>query len=346
MQYLYNYTNVLDSCKTDYDVVYWNRLGIEEDARFKGYAIAYNLKVDSSQPFNKKIIAFFKYIGFVRKLINRKAYDKLIILTTQAAVPLTDVLLSRYRGKYIYDYRDITKERKSRIYRNIVNKIIDNSFCTMMSSPGFIKAAGIKSDRKITIVHNTQVNTEYYLSSHNDRGNNHPIRIRYWGIVRQIDFNQRFCDIFGNDDRFHLHFDGIGKLNELKAYCYRKRYNNITFCGRYKLEDISAFVNNTDILDCVYENDDEQGPAMPVKAYDAIRYRLPVLVNSGSQASNFFKGTHGACIIDIKDNDLPNKVYKWYQTLDYNKVNSDYLNLEKTINKDELQFEKTLRSFI
>lgn len=36
MQYVYKYTNVLDQAGAEYDVIYWNRLGIKEANNFSG----------------------------------------------------------------------------------------------------------------------------------------------------------------------------------------------------------------------------------------------------------------------------------------------------------------------
>ena len=54
MQYLYKYTNILDEENVEYDVIYWNRLGIEEEVNFKGNLIRYDVQMNTYQPFYKK----------------------------------------------------------------------------------------------------------------------------------------------------------------------------------------------------------------------------------------------------------------------------------------------------
>ena len=207
MQYLYKYTNILDEENVEYDVIYWNRLGIEEEVNFKGNLIRYDVQMNTYQPFYKKLNNFIKYAIFLQKMIKKKRYDKLIILTTQTAIPICNVLLGKYKGNYIFDYRDITKEYKSTLYKKLVHRIINNSFSTMMSSQGFIDALELNNVKKIQIAHNTKcLEKSTYKAIINKI--DPVIKIVYWGIVRQKEHTKKVCDCFGGDSRFQLIFHG------------------------------------------------------------------------------------------------------------------------------------------
>lgn len=343
MQYLYKYTTILDEKGIEYDVVYWNRLGIHEDASFKGQAISFNSTINTYQPFRKKIIQFIQYAQFMRDKIKKGKYSKLIVLTTQTAIPLFDILCTKYKGKYIYDFRDITKEKFS-IYRKAVIELINNSFITMVSSAGFIREIGIKNTRKIQIAHNTQ-SIGFKRVKPNYNANNNPIRIVYWGIIRQLEHNKRVCDCFGKDDRFQVVFHGTGLNDELQAYCQKKKYSNISFTGLYKQSNITIFAEEADILHCIYENDAEQKPAMPVKAYDAIRYQLPVLVNSNCQVADFFQGIPGALSVELSKDNINNTVYEWYKSLSNEQIEEGYKLLQEKILSDDIKFKNVLLHF-
>lgn len=344
MQYLYKYTKILDEQRIDYDVIYWNRLGIKEKINFQGVPIAYELPVDTYQEFYKKIGLFIKYAVFMRKKINSQRYDRLIILTTQTAIPLYDLLQNKYCEKYIYDFRDITKEKKNELYRKAVQRLVKKSFCTMMSSEGFIKEIGISNKKKIQIVHNTQ--TFCKSSCHAAIKKEIPINIMFWGIIRQLEYNKKVCDCFGNDKRYILTYHGTGCYDKLKNYCEEKGYVNIFFTGFYEQTDISGFAKNADILHCMYANDNEQKPAMPVKAYDAVKYRLPVLINKDSQVEKFFSSISGALGVNIEDPNITDYIYEWYVHLNCEDVEVDYKILEDQILKDDIAFNKRLREFI
>ena len=156
MQFLEKYTNVFDKYDIDYKVIYWNRSLVENNIKNKEKYISFDYKINTYQPFYKKILGFLKYARFVRKLINKNKYEKLVILTTQTAIPLYDILIKKYKDKYIYDYRDITKEFKLSFYKKMVIKMIKNSKYTMFSSKGFIKALNLENSNKILIANNSR----------------------------------------------------------------------------------------------------------------------------------------------------------------------------------------------
>lgn len=340
MQYLYKYTNALDGENIDYDVIYWNRFGVKEDIGFRGNAIAYEVPLNTFQPFYKKISAFLGYARFMRRIIRQRKYDKLIVLTTQTAVALGDVLLCKYRGRYIFDYRDVTKEKSTKAYAALVRSLINRSAVTMMSSKGFLRELQMEDTPKVQIVHNT-----YRTPEETPRkvriSQQLPLRISFWGMVRPLGYNQRLCDRFGNDPRFTLSYHGIGACEKLEAYCREKGYRNITFSGRYALSDVEKFADETDILHCSYQNDITMRSAMPVKAYDAIEYRFPVLITKDSYLSEFMQGAAGCCAVDAQsDEKLADTVYHWYCGLDAEAVEAGYTRLEEQIRQDDVAFEQ------
>ena len=125
-----------------------------------------------------------------------------------------------------------------------------------------------------------------------------------------------------------------------------KKYNNVFFTGTYNQTEIPKFANQTDVLHCIYENDIEQQPAMPVKAYDAIKYRLPVLISKNSQVANFFKGTSGALAVNLGDNRIADKVYNWFHNLKTTQVENDFKRLENKVLMDDLLFNEKVEMFI
>ena len=275
MQFLYKYTDILDRTDVEYDVIYWDR---DMDAsikykEFNGNPIVFKYKMSNYQPKYTKLIGFIRCVRFAKKKIKEGKYDRLIFLTTQTALPLYGLAM-KYSGRYIYDYRDITFE-KSRLGLKIVQSLIKNSYVTAMSSMGFKTVTGDSS--KIVMAHNcSEMNFVPVQKRLSER-----IRVSYWGMIRQVEFNKKICDIFGADPRFKLTYHGEGYVDVLKAYCVEKGYD-VIFTGRYSSEEIKIFAANTDILLNLYENDEKQTLAMTVKYYDALRYGIPMLVSVGS----------------------------------------------------------------
>ena len=172
--------------------------------KFDGNPIAFKYKMSNYQPKYTKIIGFMKCIGFARKKIREGQYDRLIFLTTQTALPLFRTAM-KHSGQYIYDYRDITYE-KFAIGKRGVQKLIENSYVTAMSSMGFKKITDDSS--KIIMAHNCS-GIDFVPVKKN---NSDKIRVSFWGMVRQVEFNKKICDLFGSDSRFELTYHGEGRL--------------------------------------------------------------------------------------------------------------------------------------
>lgn len=339
MQYLKKYTDILDQNDIDYEVVYWNREANEEKADFSGKVISFDYQMETIQSFHKKIFGFCKYVHFLIRTIKKRNYEKLIILTSQTAVPLSGVLLHKYKEKYIYDYRDITKERFD-FYNKLVQKLISNSYFTAISSLGFKKVIG---------------ESEKYVVSHNcskiEKGNvviknEGKINISFWGIIRNIEYNKKLCDLLGNDDRFTLTYHGSGFYKEIENHCLAKGYKNIAFTGRYDRNQIADFAKETDILHCAYQNDRTMKNAMPVKAYDSIRYGKPIIVNKGSYLSEFIGPYNISYTIDVEDKMLADKLYEWYKNVNCDDISEGFDRLFNKVQTDDEFFEKKLIQFV
>lgn len=346
MQYLLKYTLILDEQGIDYDVIYWNRSGTNEPINFNGNPIAFEQRMNTYQPFHKKILGFIKYSLFLRQQISKKNYDKLIVLTTQTAIPLFDILTRKFKGRFVYDYRDVTKETKFKFYAAMVKRLVKASKYTMISSKGFLPQIGLKDAPNIITAHNTRepISSDGY-KVHISRGE--PIRLVFWGMVRQVEHNKKICDALGNDHRFTLTYHGEGFYKELEQYCNEKGYKNIVFTGRYNLQDIPEFIDSTDILHCIYENDTTQKNAMPVKPYDAIRYRLPMVVSKGSYLEKFFQDCNGVFSVDIENLTLaPDKLYDWYKCLNGEHIERDLYAVQTKINADDSIFNERLLDFV
>lgn len=336
MQFLYKYTSILDKHKVSYEVLYWNRSLLAEKKDFDGETVSFEYKMNTFQPFHKKIFGFLKYANFIRKQIRTKKYDKLIVLTTQSAIPVCDILLGKYRERYVYDYRDVTKEHKFGFYKKTVKKLCHNSYFTAISSLGFKEVLG--ESEKFVMSHNER-NFKKAFAEHTDSDK---IRIVFWGMVRQVEFNKKVCDVFGNNPGFELIYHGEGFADELKRYCEEKKYNSVKFTGRYSQDKIPGFAQNTDVLLNLYENDSVQKLAMTVKLYDGITYGLPMIISKDSFMGNIMSDNDYVYPMDIENVNIE-EFTKWYKSLDRTKYPYDK-QFEKIKSDDEF-FEKKLLYF-
>ena len=80
--------------------------------------------------------------------------------------------------------------------------------------------------------------------------------------------------------------------------------NNIVFIGRYTVDQIPSFVEQTDVLLNLYENDEQQKLAMTVKLYDGIRYGLPMLISKGSYMGELMQTNDFVYVTDVDEFDI------------------------------------------
>lgn len=338
MQFLYKYTDVLDAQGVCYDVLYWDR-DIDDDIKvkpFKGRKIAYRYKMSNYQPKYKKVGGFLGCIAYMTKMIRENKYDHMILLTTQTALPLHVLNRTVRKSKYIYDYRDLTFE-KIGLCKAYIQKMISQSYFTAISSLGFTAVIGESS--KLLLSHNvSRLKYEPIEKIPSD-----DLRFVFWGMIRQLEWNKKICDTFGNVPGIKLTYHGEGDYRKLALYCQEKAYRNIQFTGRYTTAEIPAFVQKTDILLNLYENDEKQKLATTVKLYDGIRYGLPMLITRDSHMAELMKDNPAVFSMDMNAFDLKS-LKEWYQGLD---EKTYYYRKElQRIQQDDEVFAKKLMAFI
>lgn len=338
-QFLYKYTMIFEKNNIDYEVIFWNREGekIEKDDNW----IHYDYQMNTFQPFYKKLFGFLKYTMYIRKMIKIKKYEKLIVLTTQTAIPLIDILLKKYKNKYIFDYRDITYENFT-LYKKNVEKLINNSYFTAISSDGYKDYFGNLD--KFILSHNCRDFSLLSIDNNSIKGKF--IRVVYWGMVRQLETNYKICDYFGNNNRFELIYHGSGYHTQLKEYCDKNKYENIKITGKYELKDIEEFAKNTDLLLNIYANDKVQKNAMTVKFYDSIQYGIPMIVNKGSYMAKIVEENYLGIVIDLDDKEFLDNLYIKFKKFDMDKYMNNREKIFKKIIKDDEKFERELLLYV
>lgn len=338
MQFLYKYTDILDEANIAYDVIHWER-SPDSPAKhrpFGGQKITFSHAMSDYQPRRKKAWSYLKCLAFVRATLRKNPYDKAILLTTQTALPLCLISArTRRRGRYIYDYRDITFEAHP-LCKRLILRIIQNSAFTAISSLGFKALLG--ESEKLLMAHNaSRLSRSPAIKRPAGR-----IRLAYWGILRQIEYNKRLCDLFGNDPRFELVYHGEGHVEALQTYCEEKGYDRIRFTGRYTAEQIPAFAARTDILLNCYDNDRIQTLATTVKLYDGIRYGIPMLISPHSHMAALMAGNPAVFLLDAVQT-TADDVADWYAGLDG--LPYPYEAALAQVQQDDARFRERLLAF-
>ncbi len=325
------------SKSNDIHIVYWNRDGKDEDLSSYKYATFYEFsskQKDDVSPF-LKIKNFLKYKRFVKKILLEDEFDFIICLHTFPAFLLSNILISKYRNRYIFDYRDYTYE-KFGFFKKKIADIVKNSEATFVSSDAFRQFLPESEKDKIYTTHNILVDSMNHRDDKSLYGTkSSKIRIAFWGFIRHENINRDLIRIISSDDRFELHYYGREQqvaLN-LKKYATELNAKNIFFHGEYKPEDRYEFVRNTDIIHNIYD-DNNMRNAMGNKYYDGAIFRLPQICLEGSYMAKCCEDSNIGFSCDIKDENFLDDLYTNYTTLQFDKfrLNCD-IELDRVMNE-------------
>ena len=317
MPYMHFYLDQIDHQENDVHLIYWKRDDNPDSALpdgVKGHAFDYPMS--DALPLRKKVPGILKFGRFAKKALKELRPDFLIVLHSTTGISIYRILAAKYKEKYIFDYRDVTYEEIP-FYGRMVRRIAENSALCFTSSDGFRKY--LPSDPGPLTSHNiTNVSFRADIASVLPRSKNIPVRIAFWGLLRNQKINQAFIEKLGNDDRFELHYYGRAQGSMLSLMEEStKKYKNVFFHGEYKPNDRLEMAKNTDIIHNIFDLNDRTMPiAMSNKYYDGPLFGLPQLCTKGSLMGSLCTRYGVGLECDPFEDDFAEQVYKYYTELD------------------------------
>lgn len=286
-----------------------------------------------------KISSFLSFIMQTKRVLKKKQYDMLILLTTIPAVLLYPYLNWHYRRKYIFDIRDYTYENVGVFYW-IEKKIIESALCTIISSPGF---QNFLPNSKYLICHNiSEKISKSKGAQYSFKRASGCIVISYIGTIAYVEQCKRMCDLVLNDERFEFLLYGneihVGKVAD---YVSKLNCPRIKMMGSFNPSDKERIYGASDLVFNCYGNDNMVVKyALSNKLYEGAYYRKPLLVSpitSMKDVSGIY--AFGLDLFKIVSLD---ELYEWYVNLDADSYN---LYAGELIKKSLAENEKT-RSII
>lgn len=340
MPYLNLYLDNIDANKNDVHILYWQRDNTPDKP------LPENLKqhifkreMSDEIPKYKKLGFFVQFAKIAKKLIRKEKFDFIVVLTSIPAVLLSDVLLGKYKNRYIYDYRDFTLE-KNAVYKRIVEKLVENSKITVYSSEKHLEF--LPESEKLHIAHNfVNSSLEQKIDKKAEfKDKNEPIRISYWGIVRNEEFNRSVIKKLAGDKRFEVVFHGRKQQTavNLEKYCKDNNIKNVIFAGEYREEERYGFAKTTDIIYNLYSVSGTEGMAMGNKFYDGIIFKIPQICTMGSFMGEKAEEYGVGKAIDPNSETFADDIYNYFVNLDYDKF---YGNCDKILRRIVQDNEET-----
>lgn len=335
MPYVQNYKIILDNnhSRIKYEIINWDRLHIENSEN----TLTYRDKKISHQ---RNYFDYVKYKKFIIDKLSINQYDKIIVFGLQLGYFLRKFLYLNYKGKYILDIRD---------YNKIINffnveKLIKNSFCTVISSPGYKEWLPKKFN--FVVNHNTNVNKIEDLKISPFKKND-VLKISYIGTLTNLKINLDLIKILKNNPKFELFFHGAGIINnELEQYLHRNNIFNVIVNGRYYKEEEELLYKKTNFVNMLLYNDNiNNKTCLANRFYNSLIYGRPLIVLNGSYMAEQVKKYHLGLVLN-SINTIEEDILHYIENYDGDKYNMGRNACFKEIYKDNLLFNNKINSFL
>lgn len=320
------YTKYFDLHGVPYDIIYWDRYGIEEKITATN---VYRYSEPTSGRLGK-LCMFLRFRRYAKKILKQNKYDYVITWQTTGAYLFVDVLLRWFKKRYVVNVRDYVVEN-NKFFHWILKMLVKNAFFVTISSDGFKSFLPKGEYIKVNSVN------EELLENLKGRpqNNNQLVKIGFAGNCRYFRESYRLIDALANDERFELWFCGTNS-EVLKEYVVTKGINNVktmpTFDPKATVDIMAGF----DFVNSVFGNDAmDNRTLMPIRFYTALAIHRPMLVNCKTQlAKEVIKGKIGYVIEDYTT--LADSLYSYHQSLDFDalsKACDEYLKMARKENR-------------
>lgn len=344
LPYANTYIDLFVEMGYEVDLIYWERVEKKHAANTllnkNINEIKYKKKITTAESKYKKLFLYYRVIKFIRRKIEEKKYDGIIFLQTQPGIACFDILIKKYKKKYIFDIRDYSYE-KNVFYRWIEGKVIKYSYKTIISSPAF--RVFLPEHEYITAHNYTKINCKpRHLESEN---NIFPLQISFIGSIRFIEINKRIINLFADDPRFQLNFYGTGAL-VLKEYCTKKRIENCDFLDTFPFELTEKLYEKTNLINNIYGNNTPLlNFALSNKLYYAAQLEIPILVCSGTYMEKIVNEYKIGYVFDLEEPQIKEKLIDYYFNIDWNEFRKNCSRLVERVSQENEVFYQSIQKF-
>ena len=309
--YVNTYKRIFEDLGCDYDVILWDRDGSDACAPYRYCSGKANLKNPLLKAFH-----YLKYADFIRKTILKNGYDRLVVSGPQLAILLSGILRKRYKGRYVIDYRDISVEQHLML-GGVYSKVLENSFCNVISSPGFKKHLSAKYDYLVSHNLNIDAVIESLNSDVPPFCKTAPLNILTIGYIRNYSSNVKIIQALGGNDEYRLKFVGHGDAAaSLQEFAVSEGCANVGFEGFYKKEDEAAIVEDCDLVNIFFPDDVAHSAIMSNRFYLALIHKKPMIVAAGSIQAEYVKKYGLGVVVDDCSN-LDVNIKSFLSAFDY-----------------------------
>ena len=336
--YIRKYISAMGGC-ADYDIIMWNRHGLDEGDYGARRVFAYTKPMDEALPKGKKLVHMVGFCAYVGKILRKQNYDGVIVLHTNAAVLLAHILCTKYSGKFILDIRDYSLER-NRLYLAIEKKLLAHCAQCFISSDGF---RAFLPEHEYHLVHNNaEISADTVNAYRNRKRTDGVIRITFVGMVRFYPEGKALAQSIGDDPRFLVGYYG---KNGKKMEAFIGLTSNHEYADQFPPERTMDYYMKTDAINNIYGNGIYVDHLLSNKLYYSAQLGIPILVSPNTYMEQIVQKYGLGFVYDVNDPEAPQRFYQYYQSLDWDKFYENCDTFCREVAKDDAVFEKLVRKF-
>lgn len=337
------YTSILKKRGIDYDIIYMDKYGEDEEIDCLNKYRYVNI-INQKLPIIIKKIKYMFFLPYAKKILKRNNYDFIIVWNDLAIFMFANFLSKCYKGKYSLNVRDNMYYEKD-LFKNRYKKVFRNSAFNTISSKGYLDI--LPQDCEYIQINSLNLSVLDGMDIHRGLRNlNEPIRIGFIGYIRYYERNKKMLDVFKNDSRFELHYYGKN-AHILEGYAKKNNIENAVFHDSFPVSDTGKYLSKVDMINNLYGNDTiNVRKAISIKFFHALYARIPILVNTntyiGEEAVNIGYGFY----FDEIDEYNKDMLFNWYHGLDFQRMDQIAVRYLDEAIKENKNFEELVVNHI
>ncbi len=334
--YIKIYTSILEEAGISYDIIYWDKDGLNEPA-------SHIFKKRASVNANKyaKILDYIRYSSFLKRIIKKNNYSTIIVFGPQISIFLYSFLNKRYPLSFIFDYRDLSIEQ---LFKKKFDKILSISALNVISSPGFKKC--LPENQQYVISHNCNIqevesalltNKAYIHTEAPSK-----IKVLTIGAIRDYEENVSIINALKNNDNFELQIIGKGPASDkIQKYVIDNNIQNVRIVGFYPKDQEANYIANTDIMNIYYPRRLSHDTALSNRFYSSIIHGIPMITTKDTIQGNYTE-EYGLGLAIEDTSNLAGQLLNFFNNLNRTEYNNSRKILLKTIKKDYYLFKNEI----
>lgn len=328
------YTRFYEKNGIDYDIIYIDRYGIDEQT---GAKQVFKFRLDNMNSRFGKLSGFIKFRSFVKRKVKENSYDLLITWQSTTAYILSDFLLRKYKKKYIVNIRDYIAENNP-LFKCLLSRLVDKSAFTTISSDGFLEFLPAGKYIKVNSI-NEDLFADIKVHTRVPRI---PYKIGFVGNCRYFKESFRLIDALANDKRFELWYCGTNSA-VIKEYAVKNNIENVYTLDSFAPEETVQLMSRFDIINSAFGSDAfDNRTLMPIRLYTAAAMNLPVLASNNTKVGSVISEYNIGFVVKSYDS-LPDTLADYFVSLDKKELSASCEAFLSVCRKENARFYQNLR---